>query len=257
MLTGSSVDARPLFDAADAVVWTGYLGQFGGEAVAAALVGETNPSGRLPMTWYAADFYEAWKGGTDPYAGGASSPANASYFDGSLLPSKATGNPGRTYRYFTGAPLFKFGAGLSYSAFAVEATSAAVARVRFGDVAAHAEAASRLAVFVRGSSRTTTDKVVYTLDVTVRKEGPRAGATAVLVVASPPEPGVAGAPLESLVDFGKVHLDAGASRTVAFPIRAHDLTVVDVAGGRRAVAGAWSLRVRDYPDVAVTIRVDS
>ena len=93
--------------------------------------------------------------------------------------------------------------------------------------------------------------------MTVRNEGPRAGATAVLVVASPPEPGVAGAPLESLVDFGKVHLDAGASRTVAFPIRAHDLTVVDVAGGRRAVAGAWSLRVRDYPDVAVTIRVDS
>ena len=36
-----------------------------------------------------------------------------------------------------------------------------------------------------------------------------------------------------------------------------DCFLVNVAGGRRAVAGAWSLRVRDYPDVAVTIRVDS
>ena len=61
--------------------------------------GTHNPSGRLTSTFYPADFVNAWKPGLDPYTGGISPPANASYFDHSLRPNATTGNPGRTHRF--------------------------------------------------------------------------------------------------------------------------------------------------------------
>lgn len=63
--------------------------------------GTHNPSGRLTSTFYPADFVNAWKPGLDPYTGGISPPANASYFDHSLRPNATTGNPGRTHRFCT------------------------------------------------------------------------------------------------------------------------------------------------------------
>jgi beta-glucosidase len=71
------------------VAW--YPGQRGGNAVADVLFGETNPAGRLPVTFYKAD---------EPL------PAFDDY-----------DMSGRTYRYFEGQPLYAFGHGLSYTAF--------------------------------------------------------------------------------------------------------------------------------------------
>jgi hypothetical protein len=34
-----------------------------------------------------------------------------------MRPSAATGNPGRSHRFYTGTPVFPFGAGLSYTTF--------------------------------------------------------------------------------------------------------------------------------------------
>ncbi len=72
------------------VAW--YPGQRGGTAVADALFGDTNPAGRLPVTFYKAD---------------EKLPA----FDDYAM-------QGRTYRYFDGKPLYPFGHGLSYTRFA-------------------------------------------------------------------------------------------------------------------------------------------
>ncbi len=72
------------------VAW--YPGQRGGNAVADVLFGDTNPAGRLPVTFYKAD---------------EKLPA----FDDYAM-------KGRTYRYFGGEPLFPFGHGLSYTDFA-------------------------------------------------------------------------------------------------------------------------------------------
>jgi beta-glucosidase len=74
-----------------AIVQAWYPGEEGGKAVAQVLFGEVNPAGRTPVTFY---------GSTDDL------PAFEDY---------AMTN--RTYRYFSGKPLFAFGHGLSYTQF--------------------------------------------------------------------------------------------------------------------------------------------
>ena len=74
-----------------AILQAWYLGQSGGRAVAEVLFGEQNPGGKLPVTFYA-------------------STKDLPPFDDYAMSN-------RTYRYFTGKPLFAFGHGLSYTTF--------------------------------------------------------------------------------------------------------------------------------------------
>ena len=74
-----------------AILQAWYPGEEGGRAVAEVLFGEVNPSGHLPITFYRAT---------------SDLPAFTDY-------SMAN----RTYRYFTGKPLYAFGHGLSYTTF--------------------------------------------------------------------------------------------------------------------------------------------
>jgi beta-glucosidase len=90
LTTGSAVAFDPA--QANAVLLAWYYGQRGGDAVADALVGDVNPAGRLPITFYRSE---------------RDLPDFADY-----------AMDGRTYRYFTGAPLYAFGHGLSYTSFA-------------------------------------------------------------------------------------------------------------------------------------------
>lgn len=90
VLTGGSALALDPSQA-DAIVDAWYYGGRGGDAVAAALFGDFNPAGRLPITFY--------RSTTD------------------LPPFESYAMAGRTYRYFGGKPLFAFGHGLSYTRF--------------------------------------------------------------------------------------------------------------------------------------------
>lgn len=89
LTTGSALSFDP--EKADAVLLAWYYGQRGGEAVAEGLLGETNPAGRLPVTFYRSE---------------ADLPDFRDYR-----------MEGRTYRYFRGEPLYAFGHGLSYTRF--------------------------------------------------------------------------------------------------------------------------------------------
>lgn len=77
-----------------AVVWTSHGGQETGHALAAVLLGEAEPAGRLPQTWY--------RGDDDlPHP-----------LDYDVIKA------GWTYQYHRAAPLYPFGHGLSYTDFA-------------------------------------------------------------------------------------------------------------------------------------------
>jgi beta-glucosidase len=172
-LSGSAV-ALPWVDAhAGAVLQAWYPGQAGGTAIADVLLGNYNPAGRLPVTFYRAT---------------------------SDLPDfKDYAMAGRTYRYFGGKPLYAFGHGLSYTKFDY-------ANLRV------APAGGALAV---------------TVDVT--NSGGRDGDEVVQLYATPP----AAREHEALCGFGRVHLKAGETKTVALTVPATAL--------RR-----WSDEKKDY-----------
>ena len=95
LTSGSAIALGPEQGKASAVLEAWYPGEEGGRALANILSGKTNPSGRLPVTFYnsAADL-----------------PAFSDY-DMSR----------RTYRYFNGPVLYPFGTGLSYARFSYSA----------------------------------------------------------------------------------------------------------------------------------------
>src|SRR5205085_10174232 len=74
-----------------AILQAWYPGEEGGTAVAQILFGDINPAARLPVTFYA-------------------STKDLPPFDDYSMTN-------RTYRYFTGKPLYAFGHGLSYTKF--------------------------------------------------------------------------------------------------------------------------------------------
>lgn len=90
-LSGSAVALTDEAAACEAVVQGWYLGQEAGTAIADVLYGDVNPSGKLPLTFYADDTQ--------------------------LADYESYDMKGRTYRYFEGKPLYPFGHGLSYTTF--------------------------------------------------------------------------------------------------------------------------------------------
>ena len=94
LMSGSAVAVKWEADNIPAILSAWYGGEAAGVAVADILFGDYNPSGRLPVTFYA---------------------------DDSDLPDFENYDmANRTYRYFKGSPLFPFGYGLSFSSFNYE-----------------------------------------------------------------------------------------------------------------------------------------
>lgn len=92
MMTGSALAIPWEAQNVPAILNAWYGGQYGGEVIADVLFGDYNPSGKLPVTFYAQD---------------------------SDLPDfESYDMQGRTYRYFNGKALYPFGYGLSYTSFA-------------------------------------------------------------------------------------------------------------------------------------------
>jgi beta-glucosidase len=184
--SGSAVALNWANEHAAAVMEAWYPGVEGGTAIARTLAGLNNPAGRLPVTFYAS-------------------------LDG--LPAFTDYTiKGRTYRYFTGKPLWGFGYGLSYSNFKYGPVKLSAATLKAGDP--------------------------ISATVTVTNTGKAAGDEVVEAYLKTPQEG---GPIHSLVGFERVTLGPGASKDVTIKIDPRSLSSVDDKGNRAILAGKYTL----------------
>jgi beta-glucosidase len=159
-----------------AIVEVWYPGEEGGNALADVLFGDYNPAGRLPVTFY--------KSVSDLPA----------FEDYSMK--------GRTYRYFTGEPLFPFGYGLSYTTF------------------------SYFSVDIAKKPAAPSDTVK--INVKLKNTGTFDGDEVIQVYSRRPENGKI-QPIRSLVAFQRVTMKKGEARTVTIPLVVNELRQWDGA----------------------------
>ncbi len=187
LMNGSALAVNWIHQHANAVLEAWYPGEEGGAAVAQTLSGKNNPAGRLPVTFYT----------------GVSQLPNFEDY----------GMANRTYRYFTGKPLFPFGYGLSYTTFQYSDLSLPTQPVAAGQPVA--------------------------VDATVTNTGKIAGDEVVQVYLKFPP--VNGAPTIALRGFQRIHLEAGASQKVHFELKDRDLSMVTEDGNPILAQGDYTL----------------
>ncbi|WJZ86831.1 hypothetical protein VitviT2T_006250 [Vitis vinifera] len=88
------------------ILWAGFPGEEGGNAIADVVYGKYNPGGRLPVTWY-----------ENGYVGMLPMTSMA------LRSVESLGYPGRKYKFFSGSTVYPFGCGLSYTNFSYSLTA--------------------------------------------------------------------------------------------------------------------------------------
>jgi beta-glucosidase len=199
LLNGSALAVNWAQQHVPAIVEAWYPGQAGGTAIADVLFGDYNPAGRLPVTFYR-------------------SVSDLPAFEDYAM-------KGRTYRWFTGTPLYPFGHGLSYTSFAY------------------------------GNLRTSVERVAAsgTIDVSVdvRNSGSVAGDEVVQLYVSHPASAIPRA-IKDLRGYRRVSLKPGERRTVRFAVPASSLAYWDEGRHRWIVetapvklqAGASSADIR-------------
>jgi beta-glucosidase len=189
LMNGSALAVNWINEHANAIVDAWYPGEEGGAAVAETLSGKNNPAGRLPVTFYK---------GVDQ------------------LPNfEDYGMANRTYRYFTGKPLYPFGYGLSYTKFSYSDLTVPTQPTHAGQPVG--------------------------ADVTVTNTGQVAGDEVVQLYLKFPD--VPGAPRIALRGFERVHLAPGASQKVHFNLRPRDLGMVTELGDPIIAQGDYTISI--------------
>lgn len=218
--SGGAVDLQGIADRVPALIWAEYPGEDGGRAIAEVLFGDTNPSGKLPITFgrRLEDFpssasYHVDNGGKTPYADGV--------FVGY-----------RGFEHAHRAPMYAFGHGLGYSPFAYTDLQAWPTAEGGADV--------RLTVVNDGTR--TGDEVVQ------------------IYVAPPEGIGGPERPPKELKGFARVSLAPGEAKRVSLTLEPRAFAVWDdrakrwavAAGAYEVVAAAASddIRLRRSIDVA-------
>lgn len=203
-----------------AVLQAWYPGQRGGEAIAAILFGDVNPSGRLPISFPKSAEQLPRPRPVVPAGLNSNAASDAGAGDGSTLPSwDVTYSEGANvgYRWYAAQgtqPLFPFGHGLSYTRFAFSA-----------------------ARFTGGAKPAVT--------FTVRNQGARAGAVVPQLYVTDPQ---GGAP--RLAGWKRQWLKPGESAELTIAADAHALA--RWKGGRWEIApGAYRLSLGQDAATAV------
>ena len=178
-----------------AVVQAWFIGSEAGEAIASVLTGETNPSGKLPFTWYASlDQCGAHATGAYPGTWRADHKIiDEEYKEGLFVGYRWIDklSNGKSSNGKINTPLFPFGYGLSYTTF------------KLGKATADKQ------------ELTANDKITFTIPVT--NTGAVAGAETIQLYVSDLEASVE-RPIKELKAFSKVFLQPGETKLVSLTI---------------------------------------
>jgi len=187
-VSGSCMALTRQAETADAILQCFYPGAQGGYALADILFGDVSPSGRLPVTFYRQT-------------------ADLPDFEDYAMVN-------RTYRYYTGEPLYPFGWGLSYSEFDYECMIE-------DDVVRE-------------------DEDLY-IDVELTNLGRKDAAEVIEVFLEPKNPG--SDPIIKLVGFQKEFVRAGETKFLTLMIPAQRLLYVNENGEKYFRKGEYTLKV--------------
>ena len=195
LLNGGPVSIPNLYENSGvlAVIEAFYPGPLGGTAVADVIFGKYNPGGKLPFTIF---------NSTNDV------PVATDY--------NMTTPPGRTYRYYTGRPLFPFGYGLSYTSF------------KYSQLALSANS-----IEVCSS---------VNVKVSVQNVGDVQGDEVIQIYVEPPR--ISGKPFipnTQLVGFERVGLAPSASHTGNYEVNAYSLSLVDEDGEHYVFPGQYTV----------------
>jgi beta-glucosidase-like glycosyl hydrolase len=223
VITGGSVDLTVPKNSnkVNGILWAGYPGQSGGDAIAQTIFGDNNPAGRLPYTIYPSSFVN-----------------QVSMFDMGMRPNASSKNPGRTYRFYTGTPVYGFGDGLFYTTFNVVVNSAPV-KISYDLITD---------TLKRDEGITASWKAPMFADIsmTITNTGNRASDYTALGFVIPPNAGKDGNPIRYLIGFTRIHnLGPGQKTTVNFPVTSHDLSLINEQGERYTKTGIWTFQIED------------
>ncbi|WVZ53409.1 hypothetical protein U9M48_004355 [Paspalum notatum var. saurae] len=207
LLTGGPVDisfaqSNPKIGA---ILWAGYPGQAGGLAIARVLFGDHNPSGRLPVTWYPEEF------------------TKVPMTDMRMRADPATGYPGRSYRFYQGKTVYKFGYGLSYSKFSRQLVtgggkiSAPDTRLLLAGVPAMTVDDTATYYHVDDIGTDGCEQLKFQAEVEVQNHGPMDGKHSVLMFLRWPN-ATDGRPVSQLIGFQSKHIMVGEKSSVRFDI---------------------------------------
>jgi beta-glucosidase len=197
LMNGSALAVNWAQRHANAILEAWYPGESGGKAIAETLSGKNNPGGRLPITFYAS-------------------------ID-QLPPFSDYSMANRTYRYFKGTPLYGFGYGLSYTAFAYSNVHAA-SSLNAGET--------------------------LKVEADVKNSGAVAGDEVAELYLTPPHTAVS--PALALAGFQRIHLAPGETRHVVFELDPRTLSQVDDKGVRAVRPGTYILHIGGSQPTAQT-----
>lgn len=202
--SGSAMALEPETKNCDAILQAWYPGQEGGSALADVLYGEAAPSGKLPITFYR---------------------------NVNQLPNFEDYNmKGKTYRYFEGDPLFRFGHGLTYTEFF------------YGKL--------------KSDKRTLKEGQTLYVTVPVGNIGTREGEEVVQLYIQ--RPADSEGPIQALRDYRRVKLAAGKTEMVVFELTEEDFAWFNPETNRmQPLKGNYVIRVGGSSDLDAqrTLRV--
>lgn len=210
-----------------AIVWAGYPGQAGGQAIADVLFGTVNPGGKLPVTWYPQEYV-----------------AKVPMTNMNMRANPAKGYPGRTYRFYKGPVVYPFGYGMSYTSYRHSLVKAPTqVSVPVASLSAAYRNSSLLSAGIR-AAHVNCDAASLGIHVNIENTGSMDGTHTLLVFSAPPEG--KWSPVRQLIGFEKVHVSAGSQRRVRIDVRVCEhLSAVDEFGIRRIPIGEHKLHVGD------------